>query len=231
MGSMRVLVVEDDRALGAVVVRGLAEEGHAVDLVATALDARHAIDTVPYDAVVLDLGLPDGDGTDVCRQMRAEGNMTPVLMLTARDEIVDTVRGLDSGADDYLTKPFHFAELTARVRALLRRPPRSVGTAIVVGDVRVDNAAHVVSRAGAPIAVTAREFAMLDYLARRAGEVVSRSDLIDHVWDGDYDGLSNVVDVHVANLRRKLALPGRPDPIETIRGVGYRMTGGTVAHR
>jgi two-component system OmpR family response regulator len=117
---MRVLVVEDDRALGAVVVRGLAEEGHAVDLVATALDARHAVATVPYDAVVLDLGLPDGDGTDVCRQMREQGNMTPVLMLTARDEIVDTVRGLDSGADDYLTKPFHFAELTARVRARRR---------------------------------------------------------------------------------------------------------------
>ena len=231
MVSMRVLVVEDDRALGAVVVRGLTEEGHAVDLVATALDARHAIGTVPYDAVVLDLGLPDGDGTDVCRQMRVEGNMTPVLMLTARDEIVDTVRGLDSGADDYLTKPFHFAELTARVRALLRRPPTSVGTAIEVGDVRIDNAAHVVSRAGVPVALTAREFALLDYLARRAGEVVSRSNLIDHVWDGDYDGLSNVVDVHVANLRRKLALPGRRDPIETIRGVGYRMTGDQVARR
>ena len=133
--------------------------------------------------------------------------MTPVLMLTARDEIVDTVRGLDSGADDYLTKPFHFAELTARVRALLRRPPTSVGTAIDVGDVRIDNAAHVVSRAGVPVALTAAEFALLDFLARRAGEVVSRSDLIDHVWDGDYDGLSNVVDVHVANLRRKLAFP------------------------
>jgi DNA-binding response OmpR family regulator len=226
---MRVLVVEDDRALGAVVVRGLVEEGHAVDLVATAVDARHALGTVPYDAVVLDLGLPDGDGTDVCRAMRADGNMTPVLMLTARDEIIDTVRGLDSGADDYLTKPFHFAELTARVRALLRRPRTSVGTAIVVGDVRVDSVAHVVSRGGAPVAVTAREFALLDYLARRAGEVVSRSDLIDHVWDGEYDGLSNVVDVHVANVRRKLAVAGRPDPIQTIRGVGYQMVGGSAA--
>jgi two-component system OmpR family response regulator len=220
---MRVLVVEDDRALGAVVVRGLAEEGHAVDLVATALDARHAVATVPYDAVVLDLGLPDGDGTDVCRQMREQGNMTPVLMLTARDEIVDTVRGLDSGADDYLTKPFHFAELTARVRALLRRPPKTVGATISVGDVTVDPAAHVASRAGMPVALTAREFSLLDFLARRAGSVVTRSELIDHVWDGDYDGLSNVVDVHVANLRRKLALPGRGDPIETIRGVGYRI--------
>lgn len=221
---MRVLVVEDDRALGTVVVRGLAEEGHAVDLVATAVDADHAVATVPYDVVVLDLGLPDGDGADVCRRMRATGIMTPVLMLTARDEIGDSVRGLDSGADDYLTKPFHFPELTARVRALLRRPPATIGTVIEVGDVVVDCAAHVATRSGLVIALTAREFSLLDYLARRAGEVVSRSDLIDHVWDGDYDGLSNVVDVHVANMRRKLSVPDRPDPIETVRGVGYRMT-------
>ena len=220
---MRVLVVEDDRALGAVLVRGLAEEGYAVDLVATALDTEHAVDTVPYDVVVLDLGLPDGDGTDVCRRMRSAGNMTPVLMLTARDEIGDTVRGLDAGADDYLPKPFHFPELTARVRALLRRPPMAIGTVIEVGDVRLDTAAHAATRAGIRIALTAREFALLDYLARHEGAVVSRSDLIDHVWDGDYDGLSNVVDVHVANLRRKLAIPTTIDPIETVRGVGYRM--------
>jgi len=220
---MRVLVVEDDRALGAVLVRGLAEEGYAVDLVATALDTEHAVDTVPYDVVVLDLGLPDGDGTDVCRRMRSAGNMTPVLMLTARDEIGDTVRGLDAGADDYLPKPFHFPELTARVRALLRRPPMAIGTVIEVGDVRLDTAAHAATRAGIRIALTAREFALLDYLARHEGAVVSRSDLIDHVWDGDYDGLSNVVDVHVANLRRKLAIPATNDPIETVRGVGYRM--------
>jgi len=217
---VRVLVVEDDRALGTVVVRGLNEEGHAVDLAATMVDARHALSSAPYDLVVLDLGLPDGDGATLCEQMRATGDVTPVLILTARDELAEKVRGLDLGADDYLTKPFHFPELTARVRALLRRPPLAHGPVIDVGDLRVDPAAHVATRAGAPVPLTAREFSLLDYLVRRAGEVVTRSDLIDHVWDGDYDGLSNVVDVHVGNLRRKL---GEPDPIETVRGVGYRM--------
>jgi DNA-binding response OmpR family regulator len=174
---VRVLLVEDDRALGAVVRRGLAEEGHAVDVVGTVVDA-------------------------------------------------DKVRGLDAGADDYLTKPFHFPELTARVRALLRRPPNGHGPLLTVGDVSVDTARHVATRAGVVLALTAREFSLLDYLARRAGHVVTRTDLIDHVWDGDYDGLSNVVDVHVANLRRKLAAaaPGAGDPIETVRGVGYRLS-------
>lgn len=220
---MRVLVVEDDRALGTVVVRGLSEEHHAVDLVGTVADARHAVATVAYDALVLDLGLPDGDGRDLCRQLRADGQLLPVLMLTARDEVSDTVSGLDAGADDYLSKPFHFPELAARLRALLRRPPLAHGTAITVGDLEVDTAGHRAARAGVPVALTAREFALLDHLARRAGHVVSRSELIDHVWAGDYDGLSNVVDVHVANLRRKLAMPGLPDLIETVRGVGYRL--------
>lgn len=223
MRAVRILVVEDDRALGAVAVRGLLEDGHAVDLVATVTDARHGITTIDYDLVVLDLGLPDGDGAELCRTLRGEGITTPVLMLTARDELTDKVRGLDSGADDYLTKPFHFPELTARVRALLRRPPHTYGPIIEVGDLRIDPAAHVASRAGLALALTAREFSLLDVLARRAGQVVSRSDLIDHVWDSEYDGLSNVVDVHVANLRRKVSVPGLVDPIETVRGVGYRL--------
>lgn len=222
---MRVLVVEDDRALGTVVVRGLSEEHHAVDLVGTVTDARHALDTVAYDAVVLDLGLPDGDGRDLCRELRAGGQLLPVLMLTARDEVTDTVSGLDAGADDYLAKPFHFPELAARLRALARRPPLTYGTVITVDDLVVDTAAHRVTRAGTPITVTAREFALLDHLARHAGEVVTRSTIIDHVWAGDYDGLSNVIDVHIANLRRKLARPGSDDLIETVRGVGYRLAG------
>lgn len=219
-----MLVVEDDRALGAVVARGLGEEGHAVDLVTTAVDARHAAASNEYDVIVLDLGLPDGDGVEVCRHLRAAGSMTPVLMLTARDELTDKVAGLDAGADDYLTKPFHFPELTARVRALLRRPPVGQGVRLEVGDIVVDPVTHRATRGGDVLALTARELSLLDYLARRAGEVVTRRDLLEHVWDGDYDGLSNVVDVHVANLRRKLARPHQPDPIETVRGVGYRLS-------
>ncbi|MFV0308179.1 MAG: response regulator transcription factor [Desertimonas sp.] len=221
---MRLLVVEDDRALGAVVARGLGEEGHAVDLVATALDATHAVESNDYDLVVLDLGLPDGDGVEVCRAMRAGGTMVPVLMLTARDEVTDKVAGLDAGADDYLTKPFHFPELAARVRALLRRPPNGHDVALEVGDLVVDMVTHQAWRGGEALSLTVRELAMLDYLARRAGEVVARRDLLEHVWDGDYDGLSNVIDVHVANLRRKLARAGSPDPIETVRGAGYRLS-------
>ncbi len=217
---MRVLVVEDDRALGTVVVRGLVDEGHAVDLAVSVVDATHSLSATPYDLVVLDLGLPDGDGADVCEWMRAAGMATPVLVLTARDEVGEKVRSLDLGADDYLTKPFHFPELTARVRALLRRPPLAHGPVIEVGDLRVDPAEHVATRGGRRLPLTAREFSLLDYLARRVSSVVTRSDLIDHVWDGDYDGLSNVVDVHVGNLRRKL---GTPEMIETVRGVGYRM--------
>lgn len=217
---MRVLVVEDDRALGTVVVRGLVDEGHAVDLAVSVVDATHALVSAPYDLVVLDLGLPDGDGADVCRTMRAGGDATPVLVLTARDELAEKVRSLDLGADDYLTKPFHFPELTARVRALLRRPPLAHGPVIDVGDLRVDPAAHVATRAGEAVPLTAREFSLLDFFARRVGTVVTRTDLIDHVWDGDYGGLSNVVDVHIGNLRRKL---GPPEMIETVRGVGYRM--------
>lgn len=220
---MRLLVVEDDPALGAIVVRGLVEEGYAVDLEATVVGARHAVDSHPYDLVVLDLGLPDGDGVELCRQLRAHQVPVPVLMLTARDGLSDKVEGLDAGADDYLTKPFHYPELAARIRALLRRPPATTGPVLVVGDISLDPAAHVVRNGAVTVPLTAREFSLLEVLMRRAGQVVTRSELLDHVWDADYDGLSNVVDVHIAALRRKLALPGSPAPIETIRGVGYQL--------
>ncbi|MEQ1702583.1 MAG: response regulator transcription factor [Ilumatobacteraceae bacterium] len=220
---MRVLLVEDDPSLGGVVQRGLIEDGHAVDLERTLAGARRAAAINPYHLVVLDLGLPDGDGLTLCRELRASGNSTRVLILTARDTTGDKVLGLDAGADDYLAKPFDFAELGARVRALLRRPENARSPLLTAADIELDPAAHTVRRAGVTVPLTAREFALLHYLLDRKGEVVTRTALLEAVWDAHYDGLSNVVDVHVANLRRKLELPGKPAPIETVRGVGYRV--------
>jgi DNA-binding response OmpR family regulator len=220
---VRVLLVEDDVSLGAVVQRGLVEEGHAVDHERTLAGAREAARLVSYHLVVLDLGLPDGDGLLFCRELRSTGNAARVLVLTARDSLGDKVIGLDAGADDYLTKPFDFPELAARVRALLRRPEEARAPLLIVSDITLDPAAHTVRRAGVVVPLTAREFALLHYLMDRKGEVVRRTVLLEAVWDANYDGLSNVVDVHVANLRRKLDLPGRPAPIDTVRGVGYRI--------
>ena len=220
---VRVLLVEDDPSLGGVVQRGLIEDGHAVDLERTLAGARRAAAINPYHLVVLDLGLPDGDGLTLCRELRASGNSTRVLILTARDTTGDKVLGLDAGADDYLAKPFDFAELGARVRALLRRPENARSPLLTAADIELDPAAHTVRRAGVTVPLTAREFALLHYLLDRKGEVVTRTDLLEAVWDAHYDGLSNVVDVHVANLRRKLELPNKPAPIETVRGVGYRV--------
>lgn len=222
-GSVRLLVVEDDQSLAKVLVRGLTEEGHAVDHAATSAGALEAHDVNRYDLVVLDLGLPDGDGLAVCRKIRDGGNPTPILMLTARDGLSDKVAGLDAGADDYLTKPFAYPELAARVRALLRRPRDAVNPVLEWGDLRLDPAAHTVWRGAIMIPLTPREFSLLDFLLRHPGAVCAREELLEHVWDAHYDGLSNVVDVHIANLRRKLTLPGRPEPIETVRGVGYRL--------
>lgn len=222
---VRLLLVEDDPSLARVIERGLIEEGHAVDHASTLADASEAVGINDYDLVVLDLGLPDGDGAELCRDVRSSGSGTPILMLTARDGVSDRVRGLDAGADDYLTKPFAYPELAARVRALLRRPKHASPPILEADDVRLDPAAHTVWRGAIMVPLTPREFSLLEYLMRNKHDVCRREDLLEHVWDANYDGLSNVVDVHIANLRRKLEMPGSGDPVETIRGVGYRIGG------
>ncbi len=220
---MRLLLVEDDRPLSRVLVRGLAEEGHAVDAAFTVAEADESLSINDYDLIVLDLGLPDGDGMTLCQEIRAGGSQIPILMLTARDDVLDRVGGLDAGADDYLTKPFAYPELAARVRALLRRPSNAMSPILQSGDLALDPAAHTVLRGEVMVPLTPREFSLLEYLMRRMGEVCPREELLEHVWDAHYDGLSNVVDVHVANLRRKLDVPGETNPVETVRGVGYRI--------
>jgi two-component system OmpR family response regulator len=214
---MRLLLVEDDAKLAAAVCRGLRGEGYAVDHAAdgeTALADAHVWD---YDAVVLDLMLPRRDGFEVCRTLRQRGDGVPILMLTARGNVDDRIRGLDAGADDYLAKPFDFDELLARLRALIRRGPSVRSPQLAIGELLVDPARHAVTCAGEPVELTAREFSVLEYLARRPGELVTRTELLDHVWDANYAGSTNVVDVYVGYVRRKL---GRP-LIRTVRGAGF----------
>jgi two-component system OmpR family response regulator len=220
---MRVLVVEDEVKMAGLLTRGLQEEGYAVDVARTGSEALWLGTENPYDAIVLDLMLPDLDGFEVCRQLRAGGRWAPVLMLTARDGVPDRVAGLDAGADDYLTKPFSFTELFARLRALLRRGARERPAVLRVGDLDLDPATKRVSRAGAPVELTPREFALLEYFVRHAGDVLSRTRIIEHVWDFAYDGDSNVVDVYVRYLREKIDRPFGRDSIETVRGAGYRL--------
>jgi two-component system OmpR family response regulator len=220
---MRVLVVEDEVKMAGLLKRGLEEEGYAVDLAGNGSDAVWLGTENTYDAIVLDVMLPDQDGFEVCRQLRAVGRWAPVLMLTARDAIPDRVAGLDAGADDYLTKPFSFTELFARLRALMRRGARERPAVLRAGDLAVDPASKKVTRAGTPVDLTAKEFALLEYFMRHPGEVLSRSRLIEHVWDFAYEGDSNVVDVYVRYLREKIDRPFGRDSIETIRGTGYRL--------
>jgi two-component system OmpR family response regulator len=219
---MRILLVEDEPKMAAAVARGLRHEGYAVD---TAQDGEGALFNTrvnDYDAVILDVMLPGPDGFEVCRTMREEGRWSPVLMLTARDQVDDRIRGLDVGADDYLVKPYSFGELLARLRALLRRRPRERPAVLKSGDVELDPASHEVTRAGQPVNLTAREFALLRFLMENPTDVLTRTRLLEHVWDANWDGPQNVVDVYVGYLRRKLEQPfgGRP-LIRTVRGVGY----------
>ena len=220
---MRVLIVEDEVKMARALRRGLEQEGYAVDTAADGEEGVFQGTENPYDVIVLDVMLPGLDGFEVCRRLREAGRWTPVLMLTARDGVADRIAGLDVGADDYLVKPFSFGELLARLRALLRRSPVERPSVLVAGDVVLDPATRTVTRAGQPVELSVREFGLLEFLMRRAGEVVSRSSILEHCWDVNYDGFSNVVDVYVRYLRKKLEQPfGRP-LIRTVRGVGYAL--------
>ena len=226
--AMRVLVVEDDERLADVLTRGLSEAGHAVDVRPDGLQGLAAAGAGAFDVIVLDWMLPGLDGPSVCRALRAQGDRTPVLMLTARQTVGDRVDGLDAGADDYLTKPFALDELLARLRVMGRRLGH--GDLLVVGDLELDRDRRTVTRAGEEIELTAREFDVLVILAKRAGRVVTRLDILDGAWDGATDLRSNAIDVHVAKLRAKVDRPFGRASIETVRGIGFRFADESGRH-
>jgi two-component system, OmpR family, response regulator len=220
---MRILLVEDDQRMAAVVRRGFEAEGVAVDLSGVGEDALWRAEATAYSVIVLDIMLPGIDGVETCRRLRAAEVWTPILMLTARDAVRDRVDGLDSGADDYLVKPFSFEELLARVRALARRDSGPRPTVLAAGDLRLDPSTHQVWRGADEIALSAREVAILEAFMRRPGQILSRYDLLEIVWDGEFDHRSNVVDVAVRRLRDKVDRPFGVESIETVRGAGYRL--------
>jgi two-component system, OmpR family, response regulator len=220
---MRVLIVEDDAKMAGLIQRGLRDDGLAADVAGEGEAALWMAGATDYDAIVLDVRLPGIDGFEVCRRLRSDGVRSPVLMLTARDAVEDRVRGLDTGADDYLTKPFSLAELAARLRAIARRGPIERPPVLEAGGLRLDPATRRVWRGGAEIALSAREFALLETLMRHPGQVLDRLQLLDHAWDGEYENRSNVIDVYIRYLREKVDRPFGADSIETVRGVGYRL--------
>jgi DNA-binding response OmpR family regulator len=221
---MRLLVVEDEPRAAQLLSKGLREQAYAVDLARHGREALYHASITEYDAIVLDVMLPGVDGFDVCRALRRGGSNVPVLMLTARDAVESRISGLDAGADDYLTKPFDFGELLARLRAVIRRGrvPR-IPAVTAIGDLRLDLRARQASRGGMAINLTAREFALFEFLALRAGEVVGRGAIAEHVWDSSFDSMSNVIDVMIQRLRRKIDAPGAPSLITTRRGEGYML--------
>jgi heavy metal response regulator len=226
---MRVLVVEDERKIADFIRKGLSEHGYAVDV---AYDGEEALDwpaVADFDLIILDVMLPARDGTEVCRVLRKRGVRTPILMLTAKDAVEDRVLGLDSGADDYLVKPFAFAELLARLRALTRRQPAVLGSLLRVGDLVLDTATRKVSRAEDELELTTKEYAILEYLMRHPNQVLTRTMIAEHVWNYDFDNASNVIDVHIRNLRRKIDDPFATKLIRTVRGAGYRISARPVA--
>ena len=222
---MRVLIVEDEIKMASLIRRGLTKEGMSADVAIKGEDALWMGEATEYDAIVLDVMLPWIDGFEVCRRLRAAGVWAPILMLTARDAVRERVAGLDGGADDYLTKPFSYAELLARLRALVRRGAVERPTELRAGDLRLDPAQRRVWRDGAEIDLSAKEFAILETFMRRPGEVLSRFQLLEHAWDYDYENRSNVVDSYVRFLRQKIDRPFGVKSIETVRGAGYRMRG------
>lgn len=220
---MRILVVDDDRRLCAVIRRGLLEEAYAVDLAYDGEDGEYLAEVNPYDLIILDIMLPVKDGIEVCRELRAKKITTPILMLTAKDAVEDRVKGLDTGADDYLVKPFAFSELLARVRALLRREGTSKSPELRVGDLVLNTLTRQVNRGQRPIELTTKEYVILEYLMRHPKVVVTRTMIEEHAWDYDFDSLSNLVDVYIRRLRRKLDTEGEDSLIQTVRGAGYRL--------
>jgi two-component system, OmpR family, response regulator len=220
---VRVLVVEDDPGMSSLLQRALAKQGWSVVVAATGQDGLWNVLEHDFDAVVLDLMIPAPDGVEVCRRMRAAGRWAPVLLLTARDGVADRVAGLDAGADDYLTKPFALAELHARLRALTRRDPRERPVVLAVGDLTLDPVTREVRRGDVPVRLSPTEHALLEQLMRSPGRPLSRTHLLEHVWDAAYEGDSNVVDVYVRYLRNKIDRPFGVETLETVRGVGYRL--------
>jgi len=218
---MRILLVEDERKLSAVIKRGLKEVHYAVDLADNGEDALFLAQSNPYDLIILDIMLPGRDGISICRQLRKEKNTTPILMLTARDDVEDKISGLDSGADDYLTKPFSFPEFLARVRALLRRKNTEKSTRLQVADLELDQLARQVWRKGQAIELTATEYSLLEYLMLNVGQVVTRTMISEHVWNDDFDSFSNVINVYINYLRKKVDQGHEKQLIHSLRGVGY----------
>jgi two-component system copper resistance phosphate regulon response regulator CusR len=221
---MRILVVEDERIAAEVLAKGLREHAYAVDVVGNGVTALEQVSSNDYDLVVLDILVPGLGGLEVCRRLRADGHAVPILMLTARGGPDQRVEGLDAGADDYLPKPYHFPELLARVRALLRRGPALAPSVLTYHDLTVDTRARRVERAGAVIALTTKEYTLLEYLLRRQGEVVGRADIAEHVWDDSFDPLSNLIEVYIQRLRRKIDDGQALKLIQTRRGAGYSLT-------
>ncbi len=218
---MRILIVEDDPDLAGFIQKGLREERYAVDCAHEGEEGLLMAETTPYDLIILDVMLPRLDGFTVCRRLRAAGNKTPILLLTARGTVEDRVTGLNIGADDYLTKPFAFAELLARMQALIRRSGTDQSPRLTVADLEVDPVAHRVWRAGRELTLTNKEYALLEYLLRNPDRVLTRTAIIEHVWDIHYDGMTNIVDVHIRALRAKLDREFPSPLIQTVRGVGY----------
>ena len=223
---MRILLVEDEPSAARMLAKGLREQTYAVDVAADGEAALEQAYLNSYDLVILDVMLPGKDGFEVCRELRAAGSVVPILMLTARDDVEDRVEGLDTGADDYLTKPFDFHELLARARALLRRGHALQPETLRVGDLSIDTRARQVWRANARLELTAKEYALLEYLSRRAGEVVTRTDIAEHVWDANFDPFSNLIEVYIQRLRRKVDEDHRVKLIRTRRGEGYMLAKG-----
>ena len=221
---MRILVVEDEVRIADFITRGLSEQGYAVDTAADGNEALQWTDVADFDLIVLDVMLPGRDGVEVCRTLRERGLRTPILMLTAMDAVEDRVRGLDSGADDYLVKPFAFAELLARLRALMRREPATMGSVLRVADLAFDMNTLEVSRHGVAIELTAKERLLLEYLMRHPNQVLTRTMISEHVWNYEFDNATNVIDVHVRNLRQKVDEPFPVKLIQTVRGAGYQIS-------